>query len=99
MKHGDFDAGILKDTMAYKWQDKGLRILHATLDLPPYNIAVSRSVDPALKARITEAFLSLKGDNPEQLKIIKALDKKYNGFAPTSDAEYDVVRELIKPFN
>ncbi|KPJ96857.1 MAG: phosphonate ABC transporter substrate-binding protein [Gammaproteobacteria bacterium SG8_15] len=94
----DFDAGILKDTMAYKWEGKGLRILYASPDLPPYNIVVSKKVDPKLLGKIRQAFLKLDRKNPEHLKVIKALDKKYDGFAPTSDAEYDVVRQLIKPF-
>lgn len=96
--NGDFDAGILKDTMAYKWDGKGLRILYESPDLPPYNIVVSKKVDPQLSSKIRQAFLKLDRNNPEHLKIIKALDKKYDGFAPTSDAEYDVVRQLIKPF-
>ncbi len=94
----DFDAGILKDTMAYKWQGKGLRIIHSSPDLPPYNIAASKNVSPKLLARLKQAFLELDGNKIEHLKIIKALDKKYNGFAATSDQEYDVVRKLIKPF-
>ena len=97
--HGDFDAGILKDTMAYKWEGKGLRILYATPDLPPYNVAVSGDIDAKLLAKIKKAFLDLDGENPYHLKVIKALDKKYNGFAATSDAEYDVVRKLIAPFS
>ena len=96
--NGDFEAGILKDTMAFKWEGKGLRILHASPDLPPYNIAASKNVDDETLEAIKQAFLNLDGNNPEHLKIIKALDKKYNGFAPTSDAEYDVIRDLIKPF-
>jgi phosphonate transport system substrate-binding protein len=96
--NGDFDAGILKDTMAFKWEGKGLRILYSSDHLPPYNIAVSKNVDKELLGKIRQAFLNLDGNNPEHLEIIKALDKKYNGFAPTSDAEYDVVRKLIKPF-
>jgi phosphonate transport system substrate-binding protein len=97
--NGDFDAGILKDTMAFKWQGKGLRILYSSPDLPPYNIAASSNVDDATLAKLRKAFLSLDGNNPEHLKIIKALDKKYDGFAATSDAEYDIVRKLIRPFN
>ena len=95
---GDFEAGILKDTMAFNWEGKGLRILYSSPHLPPYNIAASKNVDKKTLASLRKAFLSLDGKNPEHLKIIKALDKKYNGFAPTSDAEYDVVRKLIKPF-
>ena len=96
--NGDFDAGVLKDTMAYKWEGKGLRILHSSPELPPYNIAASKNVDKKLLEELRQAFLALDGKNPEHLKVIKALDKKYDGFAATSDKEYDVVRQLIKPF-
>ena len=95
---GDFDAGILKDTMAYKWQGKGIRILYESPDLPPYNITASGNVSPKTVAELRKAFLSLNAKNPEHLKVIKALDKKYDGFAPTSDSEYDVVRKLVAPF-
>ncbi|TNF95110.1 MAG: phosphonate ABC transporter substrate-binding protein [Gammaproteobacteria bacterium] len=95
---GDFDAGILKDTTAYKWEGKGLRILHSSPELPPYNIAASQHVDVDTLHKLQQAFLNLDASKPEHLKIIKALDKKYDGFAQTTDAEYDVVRNLIKPF-
>lgn len=96
--NGDFDAGILKDTMAYKWQGKGLRILYSSPDLPPYNISASKNVDKKLLSELRQAFLMLDGKNPEHLAIIKALDTKYDGFTSTNDTEYDVVRQLIKPF-
>ena len=97
--NGDFEAGILKDTMAYQWEGKGLRILAESPALPPYNIAAKGDIDDDTLAKLKDAFLSLDKNNPEHLKVIKAIDKKYDGFAATSDAEYDVVRELIKPFN
>lgn len=95
---GDFDAGILKDTAAYKWEGKGLRILHSSPMLPPYNIAASSSVDDETLKQLTAAFLALDTQNPAHLQIIKSLDGKYDGFAATNDEEYDVVRELIAPF-
>lgn len=95
---GDFDAGILKDTMAFAWKGKGLRVIYSSPNLPPYNICVSKNVDKTTRNQIRKAFLALDNKNPKHLKIIKALDKKYDGFAPTSDAEYDVVRKMIKPF-
>ena len=95
----DFDAGILKDTMAYKWKDKGLRILYSSPNLPPYNITASANVSKKLLLELKQAFLELDGKNPEHLNIIKSLDKKYDGFADTNDHEYDVVRKLIEPFN
>lgn len=96
--HGDYDAGILKDTMAYKWETKGARILYRTPDLPPYNIAASKNVDTKLLAQLKNAFIGLDPNNPKHYPVIKSLDKKYDGFAPVSDEEYDVVRRLIEPF-
>jgi len=96
---GDFDAGILKDTKAFKWESKGLRILYSSPHLPPYNITVSKKVDKITRKKLKRAFLALNDKNPKHRDIIKALSKKYNGFAPATDADYDVVRKLIKPFN
>ena len=96
--NGDFDAGILKDRTAADWQSKGLRILYSSPPLPPYNIAASSKVDPRLLKQIRQAFLDLDIRNPAHKAVIQALDAEYDGFAPTSDAEYDVVRKLIAPF-
>lgn len=96
--NGDFDAGIVKDTMAYKWQSQGIRILYSSADLPPYNISASKNVDDILLEKLRKAFLALDKNNPGHLAVIKAIDENYDGFAPTSDAEYDIIRKLIKPF-
>ena len=96
---GDFDAGILKDTMAYKWEGNGIRIIYSTDDLPPYNFSASKNVDKELLAKLQRAFLTLNAENSEQLQIIQSVDKTYSGFAVTSDTEYDIIRRLIKPFN
>jgi phosphonate transport system substrate-binding protein len=95
---GDFDAGVLKDTTAFKWQGRGLRILYTSPALPPYNITVSSKVDDKLFVQIRQAFLSLNINNPGHRGVIQALDKDYDGFAPASDGEYSVVRKLIAPF-
>ncbi|MCG6871738.1 MAG: PhnD/SsuA/transferrin family substrate-binding protein [Gammaproteobacteria bacterium] len=96
--NGDFEAGILKDTMAYQWQGRGIRILYSSPDLPPYNIVTCGKIDDALFEKIRQAFLSLDKSIPGHAEIIEALDNRYDGFAATSDAEYDVVRQLIRPF-
>lgn len=97
--NGDFDAGILKDTMAHDWENQGLRILHSSPPLPPYNIVASSKLDATLRKQITQAFLSLDIKNPDHKMVIQALDDEYNGFAPARDSDYDVVRQLIAPFD
>lgn len=96
--HRDFDAGILVDSTALRWQGKGIRIVYRSVPLPPYNITASSKLDPVLLTRVQEALLQLDPQKPEHLPIIKALDNSCTGFARTNDAEYDVVRQLIKPF-
>jgi phosphonate transport system substrate-binding protein len=95
---GDFDAGIVKDTKAYEWERKGLKIIYASAPLPPYNIAVRHELAPELAERLKQAFLKLNVHNPAHLPVIKALNSNYDGFAATTDSEYDVVRRLVKPF-
>lgn len=95
---GEFDAGILKDTTAAKWTQQGLRVIYASPELPPYNITVGKRVTDQQYARLRAAFLKLNSKNPEHEQVMRALDKGYDGFATTSDTEYQVVRELIAPF-
>ncbi len=95
---GDFDAGIVKDTTAYDWQKKGLRVFFSSPELPPYNLVVTRNVDDRTYQQIRAALLKLDKKNPAHASVLKSLDESYDGFVATSDAEYDVVRELIKPF-
>jgi len=94
----DFDAGIIKDTMTTQWVKKGLRIIYTSPYVPPFNISVSNRVSDARFLEIQQALLKLNPSNPKHRAILKALDTEYDGFTKTSDAEYDVVRKLIKPF-
>lgn len=94
----DFDAGILKDTKAYMWHDKGIRILYSTPELPPYNITARHGLDETTFNALREAFLKLDKDNPEHRRVIETLSKQYDGFVPAQDADYDIVRELVAPF-
>jgi len=94
---GDFDAGIVKDTTAYQWEGRGLRVFHRSPELPPFNVAVSRRVDDVLAGRIRQALLRLAADNPRHAAVIHALDPSYDGFAEVSDRDYDVIRRMVKP--
>lgn len=96
---GDYDAGILKDTKAYKWQNKGIRILHTSPDLPPYNITARHNLDEETYLALQKIFLELDPNNSQHSHVIHSLSKKYNGFAATSDEEYDIIRKLVAPFN
>ncbi len=95
---GDYDAGIANDNTARQWQGKGIRILYDSEDLPPYNIAAAGGIDQVTLNKLREALLRLDPSIPEQKLIISALDDGYTGFVVANDADYDVIRKLIKPF-
>jgi len=96
--HGDFDAGIVKDTMAYMWKGKGIRILYASPAFPPYNVAVSKRVSAQMYHRLKALFLRLNSRDPKHLAVIHALDDNYTFFVFTRETAYDIVRKLIMPF-
>jgi len=91
----DFDAGILKDTMAYAWQGRGIRIIHTSSELPPYNIAARRDLPDELLQSVRQAFLDLDPADPQHRRVIEALDPAYDGFTEAEDAEYDEIRHLL----
>jgi phosphonate transport system substrate-binding protein len=96
--NGDFNAGILKDTTAEQWKSKGLKVIHTSPPLPPYNIAVNRALDDATRNKIRAALLKLSSSNPEHAKVLKALDEGYTGFAAASEEDYRLVEEMVAPF-
>jgi phosphonate transport system substrate-binding protein len=98
VRAGEFDAGILKDSTARRSQGQGLRIVYTSPPLPGYAIAAGRHVPAALRRRVRDALLALNGDDPQERVVIKALDASYDGFAAANDADYDVIRRLIRPF-
>lgn len=94
----DYDAGILKDTTAFMWKDKGIRTIYSSPELPPYCIVAGSEVNDTLFEEIKTALLKLDARNPEHYTVIKSLDESYDGFSAAQDSDYAIVRKLIEPF-
>lgn len=95
--NGDFDAGILKDTIAAKFEPLGLRIIHVSPPLAAYLFAASNRLTPEAVAQLKAALLALNADTPENRAVLRALDPAYDGFAAVEDRDYHVIRKLIAP--
>ena len=95
---GDFDGGILKDTVAEEFRYKGLAVIGTTAPLPSYVFAVNPKLPESTRRKLRDAFLALKKDSPEKVNVIEAFDISYDGFVPIQDKDYDTVRKLIEPF-
>ena len=65
-----------------------------TSDIPNDTISVIPRLDPALKARIRDAFIALSSD-PAGLEIIQRI-YNHEGYAPAQDSEYDPVRTYLE---
>lgn len=93
--NGDFDAGILKDTVAEEFAPKGLRVIHMSPPLAPYLFAVSRDLPPKAVAKLKHAMLALNAGTPETKAILSALDPGYDGFVAAEDKDYNGIRSLV----
>jgi phosphonate transport system substrate-binding protein len=63
---------------------------------PPYGIppvVVTRDIDPRLKDKVKEAFLSMR-DTPKGKAILDAM--MIDGFGEVPDSNYDSIREMVR---
>lgn len=95
---GDFDGGILKDSVAEDFKDKGITVIGSTPPLPSYVFAVHPSMPAHVRNKLRAAFLSLKKDTPAGTVTLEAFNSSSDGFVAIQDSAYDHVRKLIQPF-
>ncbi|MFA6904422.1 MAG: phosphate/phosphite/phosphonate ABC transporter substrate-binding protein, partial [Gallionellaceae bacterium] len=93
--NGDFDAGIVKDTIAEKFAAQGLRVIYTSPPLPSYIFAVNKNLPPKTIAKLKDAMLALKTDSEENKAILTSLEKGYDGFETASDNDFDAIRKLL----
>ncbi|WP_167093698.1 phosphate/phosphite/phosphonate ABC transporter substrate-binding protein [Parvibaculum indicum] len=93
VQNGKAQAGGLSQPIFKSLVKRGListekvRILQVSKAFPEYPWTMRSNLDPTLKQKIRDAFLNMKDET-----VLKAF--KAGGFAPVSDADYDVVRDL-----
>jgi phosphonate transport system substrate-binding protein len=95
---GDFDGGILKDSVADGFTSKGLAVIGSTAPLPSYLFAVHPSMSAAVRNQLRDALLALNKSSPDGAATMEAFDIACDGFTPIDDSAYDPVRSLIQPF-
>lgn len=95
---GDFDGGILKDSVADDFKNKGVVVIGSTPPLPSYIFAVHPGMPVAVRNKLRHALLALKKATPEGNATLEAFDNAYDGFVVVDDQAYDPVRKLIQPY-
>jgi len=97
---GKVDAGALnisvweKLVAANKVDPAVVRVFYTTPSYYDYNWTVRSDMSPALKKKITDAFLALSLDNPEHKEILAL--QKAGKFIPTKPANYKSIEAAAR---
>lgn len=85
-----------RNTLVREYPDVKQRVVFVTdtAMIPNDTIAVIPSLAPELKEKVKNAFLNLTKDE-QALEILRKL-YSHEGYAPTSDAEYTMVRQYLR---
>lgn len=92
--NGDFDAGILKDSVAKDFAS-GLRVIHSSPPLPNYIFVVNKDLPPDTINKLKKAMLSLKPDTEDNKAILLGIEKGYDGFEVASDKDFNGIRKVL----
>jgi phosphonate transport system substrate-binding protein len=92
---GDFDAGGIMESTAYAFEDKGLKLLKISDDIPEFNICVSGDLDPRISDELRDVLVSIDDTTPEGSTILKSINNSYTGFLGASDEDYHGVRAMM----
>lgn len=94
---GQFDAGAVKDIIAFKYQDAGLRFIFITDPIPTVPIVVRKEVPVEMVQSVRTALLELNPQNPIHQKRMAQWDEEFKyGFTEASDSDYDSIRKILR---
>lgn len=95
---GDFDGGILKDSVAADFRDRGIVVIGSTTPLPSYVFAVHPAMPVAVRNALRDTLLALNRTSADGAATLEAFDNACDGFMVVDDRAYDSVRKLIQPY-
>ena len=94
---GEYDAGAVKDIIAYQNLEKGLRFIYISDDIPSVPIVVNTNFDTTMVEQVKQALLKLSPNNAEHKQLMKNWDAEFKyGFIKAVDSDYDAIRKSIK---
>lgn len=92
---GEFDVGAVRESIAYKYREQGLRFVKFSEEIPEFGVAASKNLSEAEKTAVKAAFLKLSNRTSDGIAVLSAMDKAYTGFAEASDEDFAGVREML----
>jgi phosphonate transport system substrate-binding protein len=93
---GIFDAGAVKDVVAWKYRSQGLRAIAMSEELPNAPIAAGPSLPKDAEAALTKALLSITGNDPDGRADLSGLGPELrHGFVRARGEDYDFLYRKI----
>jgi phosphonate transport system substrate-binding protein len=93
---GIFDAGAVKDVVAWKYEALGLRTVAVSGELPNAPFAAGPALPKDAETAITKALISIDGGSPEGRAVLSGLGPELrNGFVSARGEDYDFLYDKI----
>lgn len=91
-----YDAGAVKDVVAYRYEAFGLRILGKSEPIPSVPITVRKDAPSDLVNAITDALLSIDPTDPDHQRMLAEWDPEFrHGFVPASIDDYRSILQTL----
>jgi len=94
---GNVDAGAVKDVVAYRYQQHGLRFLACSDPIPSVPIVVRENAPEQLVSSVTKALLKIDPTDPAMRAMLDTWDPEFaNGFVPADLDDYQKIFDLMQ---
>jgi phosphonate transport system substrate-binding protein len=94
---GKVDAGAVKDVMAIRYREHGLKFIGQSELIPSVPIVVRQDTPAELISAIKQALLSIDPNDPVQRERMSQWDPEFrNGFVEASDEDYVPIYRLME---
>jgi phosphonate transport system substrate-binding protein len=92
-----FDAGAVKDVVAYRYRQEGLRFIHVTDPIPTVPIVVRTDAPIEMVESVKTALLKLNSSDLTHQKRMAQWDEEFKyGFTEAVDSDYDSIRKILR---
>lgn len=93
---GKVDAGAVKDVVAKRYQEHGLRFLAHSPPIPSVPIVVRPGTDPQMVKAVREALLAIDPRDPAMAQRMKDWDPEFShGFIPAEFSDYAEIFRMM----
>lgn len=92
---GDFDAGAVTESVAFKFKDKGIKFIKFSEELPGFVICAGKNVPSEIRDSMESALTSLMDTAPETSSVLRSIYSKYSGVEKAFDSEFALLRHMM----